>query len=321
MRADRLLSIMMLLQSRGRMSAARLAEALEVSERTIYRDMLALDAAGVPICSQAGPDGGFWLVESYRTSITGLSAGETQALFMLSVPQVFTDLGISDDLKAALRKLAAALPDRLRGDEAHVRERFLLDSTWWQDEMSEFPHLKTVHQAVWTDRMLLLTYTPIGALQIDLTVAPYALVNKAGAWYLVFESAGKMRAIAVSELLDAVILESAFTRRAEFELESFWKSWCERWLAYRRQFHARIRVHSPLMPFLVSVFGPSIRAQLPESGPESGPIELDVCFGSQIEARSRLLGLGNSVEVLSPESLRWTLQDVAQQVVGVYRQE
>ena len=108
MRADRLLSLMMLLQARGRMTATKLAEELEVSERTIYRDMDALSAAGVPLYGEPGPEGGFALLDSYRTTLTGLSEGEVRALFMLSIPAPLAELGVSQDLKAALLKLSAA---------------------------------------------------------------------------------------------------------------------------------------------------------------------------------------------------------------------
>ncbi len=110
MRADRLLAMLILLQTRGRMTARELSEELEVSERTVYRDMLALGMAGMPVYTERGPGGGCTLLESYRTDLNGLTENEVRALFMLSIPAPLVDLGLSLELKAALLKLSAALP-------------------------------------------------------------------------------------------------------------------------------------------------------------------------------------------------------------------
>ena len=157
MRADRLLSLLMLLQTRGKMTAQALAQELEVSERTIYRDIDALCTSGVPIYGEAGLDGGYALLDSYRTNLTGLSEAEVRALFMLNVPAPLADLGVSRELKSALLKLTAALPAARRPHEEHVRQRFYLDSAGWQRDEEAVPHLKTIHQAVWQDRKLYLT--------------------------------------------------------------------------------------------------------------------------------------------------------------------
>ena len=158
MRADRLLSLLMLLQTRGQMTAQELAKELEVSERTIYRDMDALSVAGIPIYGEPGPEGGFALLNSYRTNLTGLTEGEVRALFMLSIPAPLADLGVSQELRSALLKLSAALPDSHRRDEAKVRQRFHLDSTWWHQGAEQLPHLSTVHDALWQDRQLHIVY-------------------------------------------------------------------------------------------------------------------------------------------------------------------
>jgi len=129
MRADRLLSLLMLLQARGRMTARALATELEVSERTIYRDIDALSLSGVPIYGDRGPEGGYALLESYRISLPGLKEDEVRALYMLSIPAPLAQLGVGQELKAALRKLVAALPAAYRADAARVRQRLHLDAT------------------------------------------------------------------------------------------------------------------------------------------------------------------------------------------------
>lgn len=218
MRADRLLSLLMLLQARGRMTARQLARELEVSERTIYRDIDALSVAGVPVYAVAGRDGGFALLDHYRTSLTWLIDAEVRALFMLSIPAPLADLGVSQELKQALLKLSAALPDSRRSDEARVRQRFHLDSTWWGQVGGSVPHLQTVYQAVWNDRKLRVTYQPIPGVEISLVVAPYGLVAKAGVWCLVWARKGRPRTRRVSDLVEVELLLETFARPPDFDI-------------------------------------------------------------------------------------------------------
>src|SRR5512147_2861952 len=152
MRADRLLSLLMLLQARGRMTAQELARELEVSERTIYRDINALSASGVPVYAESGPGGGCALLDSYRTNLTGLTADEARALFMLSIPAPLDQLGVGQELRAALLKLSAALPSSRRPDEERARQRIHIDSLAWFQGEDPVPHLHTLQQAVWQDR-------------------------------------------------------------------------------------------------------------------------------------------------------------------------
>ena len=200
MRADRLLSILMILQARGRVTAQQLAEELEVSVRTVYRDMDALSAAGVPVYAERGPGGGCSLLDSYRTTLTGLTRDEVRALFMLSIPAPLAELGVGQELKAALLKLSAALPASRRYDEAHVRQRIHLDSVGWSETVEPVPHLRTVQQAVWEDRKLQLTYRLPFEAQAEWLVEPYGLVAKAGTWYLVCTRNGSVRTLPVSSV-------------------------------------------------------------------------------------------------------------------------
>jgi len=319
MRADRLLSLLMLLQTRGRMTARELSSELEVSERTIYRDITALSTAGVPVYGEAGPEGGFSLVESYRTNLTGLSPGEVQALFMLSVPEAFSDLGVSQECKAALLKLSAALPENRRSDEIRVRQRFYLDSTWWHNETGTVPHLKTIQQAVWEDRRLLITDQPIYSVRLDRVVSPYGLVVKAGVWHLVFENMGTHRVLRVSDFIDVKILDETFKRREDFDLAAFWKAWCADQQATRHGYPVLVRISPDLIPFMPMSFGESVRSQLDAAEPEpDGWVQLQLSFESLIQARGRLLAFGRSIEVLDPYPLRRSIQDLAEQITSLY---
>ena len=254
MRADRLLSLIMLLQSRQKMTARTLARELGVSERTIYRDIQALSISGIPVYGESGPEGGFSLVEPYRTSLTGLSPGEVRALFMLSIPAPLAELGVSQELGLALRKLAASLPDAQRQEEVRARQRLYLDFAGWQQGDTTTPHLQVIYQAVWQDRKLALSYRPHHLVTVDLLVDPYGLVAKAGAWHLVCGSAGQVRVYRISDLLAAIITDEASQRPVDFDLRAFWKDWCARQEAGRSAYPVTIRVRARLCPLVARLF-------------------------------------------------------------------
>ena len=326
MRADRLLSLLMLLQSRGKMSARELAAELEVSERTIYRDIEALGMAGVPIYSEQGREGGFALVDRYRTSLTGLSEGEVRALFMLSIPAPLAELGVSQELKAALLKLAAALPDARRGDEERMRRRFYLDAVGWEQVETPTPHLKVLHQAVMEDRRVRLKYRPVFSGEIEQLAEAYGLVAKAGDWYLVFahgaEGGGRIRARRLVEFVNVQLTGETFTRRPDFDLEAFWKTWCAERLEERTRFRVCLRVAPYALEVLPIYLGSSAREALAHAGlPDTeGWFTLNVTFDDLETARSRILGLGGAIEVLQPDILRLSLTDFAAQIIQRYRQ-
>lgn len=320
MRADRLLSLLMLLQARGRMTARKLANELEVSERTIYRDIDALSAAGVPVYGEPGPEGGYALLDQYRTNLTGLTSSEVRALFMLNIPAPLADLGLSQELRAALRKLSAALSDTQRGDEERARQRFHFDSTWWLQDAGPVPHLQVVHQAVWQDRKLHFSYRPLAASTIERLVEPYGLVAKAGVWYLVYTGNSVMRVIRISKLLDARLDCESFQRRVDFDLAEFWAGWCAEQEAYLSHYIASVRVAPDLLPELPRHFGTMVHAKIEEASPPDvhGWLHLELTFESFEAARTQLLGFGRAVEVLAPRALRRSVLDFAEQILRSY---
>lgn len=320
MRADRLLSLMLLLQTRGRLKARELARELEVSERTIYRDIDALSAAGVPVYGEAGPDGGYALIDSYRTNLTGLTDGEVRALFMLSIPAPFEDLGMVQELRAALLKMSAALPDKHRADEERVRQRFLIDSTWWRQGDERVPHLRTIHRAVWQDLKLHMTYQPPFTTEIERLVAPFGLVAKAGVWYLVYARKGKILAQRVSELLNARITDESFDRPGNFDLAMFWERWCAEHETMFSAYRTALRIAPTFIPILPRYFGDHIQEKIARAGPpdDEGWVRLELSFESFDVARERILGFGRGVEVLEPRALRRSVLDLAEQIVDLY---
>lgn len=321
MRADRLVSLLLLLQARGRMTAQALAAELEVSERTIYRDMDALTLAGIPVYAASGPDGGYGLLDSYRTTLTGLSAQEARALFMLSIPAPLADLGVSHDLCNALHKLAAALPAARRDDEQRVHQRFHLDFTSWEhDDTAAVPHLRTVYQAVAEDRRLHIAYRTWATPEMRCLVEPYGLVAKAGVWHLIYAREGRVRVHRVAELLDARLSAETFTHPGDFDLPAFWAAWCAEQAARRVRYAVTLRVAPTATTAFAARLGGVAAARLAHSGQvdAGGWITVDLSFASLEEARDRLLGFGRAVEVLAPLALRCSIRDYAEQITRLY---
>jgi predicted DNA-binding transcriptional regulator YafY len=321
MRADRLLTLLLLLQTRGRLKARELAQELEVSERTIYRDIDALSAAGVPVYSDPGPAGGFALVDSYRTNLTGLTEGEVRALSMLSVPAALADLGVGQELKAALLKMSASLPAMRRHDEELVRQRFYIDSTWWRQGGERVPHLGSIHKAVWENRHLRIKYRPPFAIELEQSVAPYGLVAKAGVWYMVYARRSKVSAHRVSDLINVQILAEIFERPASFDLAGFWVDWCAGHESLFTAFSATVRVSPLFLPILPRYFGTAIQEKFAEDNiqDEDGWVKIELSFRSFEAARERIVGFGRGVEVLEPRALRRSVLDMAEQIVDLYK--
>jgi len=322
MRADRLVSLLLLLQARGRMTARALARELEVSERTIYRDIDALGMAGIPVYGDPGPEGGYSLLDSYRTTLTGLSEGEVRALFLLSLPTPLADLGIGQELKAALLKLAAALPAAQREAEAWVRRRVLLDPAWWDAAEEETPHLPAIQRAVWQDRRLHIAYSSWSIPVIERLADPYGLVAKAGVWHLVCAYEGGIHVHRAARLLDARPVAETFTRPDSFDLAAFWANWCAERGRMRAAYPVTVRVAPDFVPLLPAYFGEGIRSRLAQTGSPAvdGRITLTLNFASLDEARERILGFGRGVEVLAPYALRRSVLDYAEQIVNLYRE-
>jgi predicted DNA-binding transcriptional regulator YafY len=320
MRADRLLSMMILLQTRGTMTACQLASELEVSERTIYRDIDALSMAGVPVFAGRGPGGGISLLEEYRTNLTGLSGDEVRALFMLNIPSPLLQLGVGQELKAALLKLSAALPEAHRGEQRAARQRIHLDARWWGQSGQPAPHLGIVQRAVWKDHRLQMVTRTVFGVDIERVVEPLGLVAKAGEWHLVARLGGGPRVFRVSRLIHAVELETTFTRPEDFDLAAFWEDYCRQIEAERSLFWVELRVSPALMGELPMRLGEQAESIQAEAGPPDGEgwRRVRMAFDSLEEARDRVLSFGGGAEVLQPLPLRLSVEDYARQTLKIY---
>lgn len=320
MRADRLLALLMLLQTRGRMTAAALADELEVSERTIYRDIDALSAAGVPVYAERGPGGGVSLMDHYRTQLTGMTDHELRALFMLSIPSPLADLGLRDDLRGALLKLAAAMPERERDAARWMQQRIHVDAAGWHSGDEAVPHLHTLFQAVQEDRYVDVTYRMVFSTNIAQRIAPYGLVAKAGVWYVVFRRPQAVRVLRVSDVLSATPTGEHFTRPEGFDLPAFWDWWCVRNEQNRGVYEVQLRVAPALVDVLRWQFSHQIDRILADAEPpdSDGWRVMTLPFESFDAARERVLGYGRAAEVLAPAALRLSVLDFARQIVTLY---
>ncbi len=313
MRADRLLSLLLLLQNRGKIKARELAERLEVSRRTIYRDLDALSRAGVPVYAEPGPAGGVSLSEGYRSRWTSLSVDEAQALASLQAPGSPADLGLSRSLKTALIKLAADLPSVQQLAAERSMERLYFDTRPWFHEAEELPQLPIVREAVWNDRRLGFEYQKTDGSRREETCEPYALVCKVDHWYLVAGTERGRRVFRVSRVRRAEILEEGF-ERPELDLEEVWRSWCRRFEQNLPAFHVRLRV-APSVEGTLGQRVPLWRL-VEERSTAEGWREIVVDFQRRDLAFAEILALGGEVRVEEPEELRLAIEATARAILA-----
>ena len=322
MRADRLLSLLLLLQTRGRMTAQELAGELEVSVRTVYRDVEALGAAGVPIYADRGPAGGYQLLDGYRTRLTGLTSDEAGTLFLAGVPGPAAELGLGALLAAAELKLRASLPGELAERADRVRERFHLDAPGWFRGDEPTPYLSTVADAVWGGRMLAVRYRRWKApREVSRTLHPLGVVLKAGRWYLVAAAAERTTAYRVANILDAEVLDRPAERPAGFDLAAYWREWTRRYESSVYTATATVRVTVAALEFMAYVFPPEMsRTARAEAGPPDGDgrVVTRVPIESVRHGHVELLKLGAEAEVLEPPELRAMFAQTVRGLAAVY---
>ncbi|MEU8776945.1 WYL domain-containing protein [Streptomyces sp. NPDC048606] len=308
MRADRLLRLLLLLQNRGRMTAPELAAELEVSVRTVYRDVEALGASGVPVVADRGPAGGYRLMEGYRTRLTGLTDAEAGSLFLVGAPGPARDLGLGAVSATARLKLSAALPAPLAERAGSVRDRFHLDTPAWFREADPVPHLEAVARAVWEQRVLRAHYRRWSG-EVHRELHPLGLVLKAGIWYVVARAEETVRTYRVSRFLAVDVPGATFERPAGFDLAGYWEESSRRMEAATRQGTARLRISPRARKLLPMRFGAAGTRAVEGAGPPDGDgwvrVELAVEAGSV--AVGDLLALGAEAEVLDPPALREAL--------------
>ncbi|MGC9381479.1 helix-turn-helix transcriptional regulator [Streptomyces sp. MH13] len=319
MRADRLLSLLLLLQNRGRMTAPELAAELEVSVRTVYRDVEALSASGVPVRADRGPAGGYRLMDGYRTRLTGLTDTEAASLFLAGVPGPARDLGLGAVLAAAQLKLQAALPAELADRSRRVQERFHLDAPAWFRDTDPVPYLGAVARAVWEQEVLRAHYRRWGG-EVYRELHPLGLVLKGGIWYLVARAEETVRTYRVSRFLAVESTGEVFDRPAGFDLAAHWEESSRRLEAALHQGVALLRISPRAQRLLPMQFGAVGARALEGAGPPDaeGWVRVEMQVETQAVAVGDLLRLGIEAEVIGPPELREAIARTAAALAGRY---
>lgn len=294
------------------MTARELATELEVSIRTIYRDVDSLSEAGVPLYGDRGPTGGYQLIDGYRTRLTGLTMDEAGAVFLAGMPGPAADLGLGAVLATAQLKLLAALPAELRARAGRIRERFHLDAPGWFRSADATPQLATVADAVWNQRRLRVRYGR-PTVEPERLLDPLGVVLKSGVWYLVALRGGEPRTYRVSRIEAAEALDERFERPAEFDLAAYWGSSTK---AYEREIPrvvAVLRVDPGQLDLLATLVGGATvdeAERLPNDNDPDRWLRLRLAIEWPRDAAERLVGMGGRAEVIEPAELRRKVIDL-----------
>ena len=311
MRASRLFSILTTLQAHGRVTATALAQECEVSVRTIYRDIDALSAAGVPVYSERGSEGGYRLLDGYRTRLNGLTAREAEALFMIGLAGPAADLGLGPVMMAAQTKLLSAVPVQFRAGAEQMRARFHLDAPAWFTQGETPAHLPLVAGAVWDQRPIRIRYRSWKA-ERHRTLDPLGLVLKSGAWYLVGHIEGAARTYRIARILELEVLDQRFERPAAFDLEAYWREGTQRLEADLHRNQARIRLSPWGQKMLEPFTTPFVRdaTRFEDEADADGWRVAILPVGSIAQACVDLLRFGREAEVLEPPELRARMAEI-----------
>jgi len=319
MRADRLLQIMLLLQNNGKMTTAQLAEALEVSDRTILRDMDALSAAGIPVIAERGKSGGWKLIDRFRSSISGLTLDDLKSLFILPSDQLLEQLGIRPGGLEIRRKLAASIPPAVRSSARQYLEKIHIDTGAWKPAGGGSDEaLRQAMAALWEDRRLRIRYRKAGGETTEREVCPLGLVAKGSAWYLVAMHADdEYRSYRVSRIVSAEALPETFDRPASFDLAAWWKASKERFAAGLPRLEVRVMADPSIagrMAFTERFveIGEIGRAE------DGGWLTAVLFFQTEEEAAQYVLGFGGKMKIVSPESLIPLVVEQAKAAIARY---
>ncbi|MFD0024871.1 helix-turn-helix transcriptional regulator [Streptomyces sp. NPDC058382] len=318
MKSDRLLSILLLLQTRGPVPAPELAERLDVSVRTIYRDVEALSASGVPVYAERGRHGGIALLPGFRTDVTGLTADEARALFVLAADGTHAALGLDEAIGSALRKVMAALPAPHRPAAELTSRRILVDPERWLSGPRAAVDIAELHDAVFADRRLRLEYRHSGTRTArTYVVDPYGLVVKAGVWYLVADRDGEPRLFRADRVRGARLTDDPVVRRPGVELAQVWERLRRQVEERQGDVTLRVRVHRSRLDLFLRLNAAALTGEPVPDGPDGEWLRAELAVESVEWARS-LLSFGPNVEVLEPPEARGVLAAHAAAVMALY---
>lgn len=317
MRASRLLSILILLQLRARVTAEALAEEFEVSVRTIYRDIDELSAAGIPVYGDRGPGGGFSLLDGYRTRLTGLNPDEAEAMVMIGMPAQAAALGLGASAMRARGKLIASLSPAGGEEAGRMAARFHMDPVDWYRADEPVPFLPAIARAVLDERVIEMKYESWTGIR-DWRIEPLGLVLKAGAWYVVGQGGGKARIFRISNILEQAMLEERFERPRDFDLPGYWAGELQRFEASLRPDAARLLATPEGLVRIGKLGAYAMEAVRDAGAPDAdGWAALSLPIENVEQAATVILGLGAEVKVLEPPAVRGRVNQLAHEVAAL----
>jgi predicted DNA-binding transcriptional regulator YafY len=298
------------------MTAARLARELEVSRRTILRDIDALSFAGVPVYAEGGHGGGISLDENYRTSLTGLKETELRTLFISSNKQLFDEIGLGEAAESAWRKLTAALPAGQQTAVRQVQQRFYIDPIWWWHDSEPLPFWEVLQQAIFEDRMIHTTYERYSGEVVERVLEPYSLVAKGNLWYLIAKRGEQLRIYRVSRFKKITLLNPHFQRPFDFDLAAFWQEHVQEFAETLSAYSLTLKIHPSRLDFAKRLT-PG-RFKIIDQPAEDGWHTVHFQLESVDLAKMLVFGLGKQVVVVEPRNLVRMVIDAALEVVEIH---
>lgn len=308
------MNLLLLLQANGRVTAAELAKRLEVSERTIHRDMDALSSAGIPVYAERGIGGGIRLAEGYRKALTQFGEDEIRALFIASANPL-ADIGLGEGLAKALEKLAGALPAPQRRSAERSRSLIFFDPRRWYQRLAPREHLAVLRRAVWEERRITLRYKDSGGKESERIAEPLGLVAKAGVWYVVArKDNGEMRVFRADRIIAVDVSGGTFERPADFKLEEFWETWSTRFMASLPRYVVRVRVAPEAIEDIAGYWEVQF---IDDAQTSDGWSHARVVFPSLAAAVPQLVAWGRRIEIVEPDEVRESVIACAREILAV----
>ncbi|TCS93845.1 helix-turn-helix transcriptional regulator [Hazenella coriacea] len=319
MRGDRLISILLLLQSYGQMTAKELAERLEVSERTIYRDMEALSQTGIPVIAERGKNGGWSLLEGYRTNLTGLKEPEIRTLFVSPSVQLLDDLGLAQTSKEARTKLIASLPSIYRENAKEVWSRIHIDTSTWRKRKEKMVTFDILKNTIWQENKLKIEYQRADGKTNKRVVEPLGLVAKGSRWYLVAsQDNGAIRNYRISRIKSVEPMSETFERPKDFNLDQYWTSSTKAFIESLPNYEVWVEASPSILPRL-KFTDRFIQDVEIENKNQEGWISVKLSFDTEDEAKGYILGFADQMKVIQPRELHDKILEMAEATVRFYR--
>lgn len=319
MRGDRLISILLLLQSHGQMTAKELSEKLEVSERTIYRDMEALSGTGIPVLALRGKNGGWSLLEGYRTNLTGLKESEIRALFVSPSTQLLEDLGLARTSEEVRNKLIASLPSIYRENAKDVWNRIHVDTSTWRQRTEKIGTFEVLKNAIWEENKLKIKYQRADGTTNERIVNPLGLVAKGSRWYFIAsKDQDEIRTYRASRITYAEPISEIFERPKEFDLVEYWKSSTKAFLENLPKYEVWVEVAPVILPRL-QFTDRFVQIVEVEKNNQEGWIPVKLSFDTEDEAKGYILGFADQIKIMKPKELHEKILTMAEAAVSFYK--